>query len=201
MTTDKKNQHYIPKFYLRNFSYHDNKKQIGVYNILNQYFIQKGKLKTQGSRNFFYGCDGVIEDSLSDIEGKLAALLKDIINNKTLPRTGTQGHFELLLFVTSSDLRNPVRIDGAKEIFSEMRKSLLEIDPKTDVEKLVPNIPHDTIVKMHLSYAVELSKMILDLDYKLLINETPNPVSQRATASFRDDIDILLLTYNHSGCQ
>jgi hypothetical protein len=46
--TEKKNQHYIPKFYLRNFSYENNGKQIGVYNILNEIFVSKGKLKTQG---------------------------------------------------------------------------------------------------------------------------------------------------------
>lgn len=53
MPTDKKNQHYIPKFYLRNFSYDGNKNQIGVFNIFNNIYVQQAKLKTQGSKNFF----------------------------------------------------------------------------------------------------------------------------------------------------
>jgi len=74
MKTDKKNQHYVPKFYLRNFSFQNNKKQIGVFNIENEFYFLKAKLKTQGSKNFFYGSDGVIEDSLSLIEGELSIL-------------------------------------------------------------------------------------------------------------------------------
>ncbi|MDA3844285.1 MAG: DUF4238 domain-containing protein, partial [Candidatus Kapabacteria bacterium] len=61
MKTEKKNQHYIPKFYLRNFSYQRNNKQIGVYTLKNNLFIQTGKLKKQASKNFFYGSDGEVE--------------------------------------------------------------------------------------------------------------------------------------------
>ena len=45
--TEKKNQHYIPKFYLRNFSYQNFGKQIGVYNLENKLYIPKAALKNQ----------------------------------------------------------------------------------------------------------------------------------------------------------
>lgn len=175
MTTDKKNQHYVPKFYLRNFSYENNKKQIGVYNLNNGLFIPKAKLKTQASKNFFYGSDGVIEDNLSNIEGNLSTIIKNVVDSKTVPVKNSTAHFELLIFVTLTDLRNPVKIDGMKDSFVEMRKRLLELHPETDVDKLVPNPDHEELVKMHISHATEMGLMILDLEYKLLINNTSNP--------------------------
>jgi hypothetical protein len=163
MTTDKKNQHYVPKFYLRNFSYENNKRQIGIYNLNNGFFIPKAKLKTQASKNFFYGSDGVIEDNLSNIEGDLSTIIKDVVDSKTVPIKNSIAHFVLLIFVTLTDLRNPVKIDGMKDSFAEMRKRLLELHPETDVDKLVPNTDHEELVKMHISHAVEMGMMIFDL--------------------------------------
>ena len=90
MTTKKKNQHYIPKFYLKNFSFENNNKQVGLFNVNNQKFIQRAKLKTQGSKNFFYGSDGFIEDSLALIENTIAKTIKRIILSGKLPKKNTK---------------------------------------------------------------------------------------------------------------
>jgi hypothetical protein len=175
MITDKKNQHYIPKFYLRNFSYKNNKKQIGVFNINNELYIQRAKLKTQGSKNFFYGYDGEIEDSLANIEGKLSNAIKTIIENREIPKKETPEHIDLLTFVVLTDLRNPVRINGMKNMFNEMEKSLLSLAPETDTKKLVPEMTHNELVKLSLSNIPEIIWNITDLDFKLLINKTKYP--------------------------
>lgn len=173
--TEKKNQHYIPKFYLRNFSYQNNKKQIGIFNIDNQLFFQTAKLKTQGSKNFFYGYDGVIEDNLANIEGLLSKTLNQIIQTREIPKKNSTEHFELLLFVTLTDLRNPIKVEGMKNNFQEMRNNLLKLDPNVDVNKFVPNPSHDEIVKLLLSNSLEMTDIISDLDFKLLINKTNKP--------------------------
>jgi len=175
MITDKKNQHYVPKFYLRNFSYNSNKKQVGVFNINNKFYVPEAKLKTQGSRNFFYGHDGIIEDNLSNIEGDFATIIRDIIQTKNLPKKNTIEHFNLLFFTVLTDLRNPSRIDGMQTNLEEMRKRLLELHPDTDTEKFVPTVSHDDMVKLSLSNALEMCKIILDLDYKILVNKTSTP--------------------------
>lgn len=175
MATDKKNQHYIPKFYLRNFSYQNNKKQIGIYDIRKEFYFRQAKLKTQGSKNFFYGFDGKIEDNLANIEGDLSSIIRNIISNKTVPQKGTVEHLDLLLFVVLTDVRNPVKIEGMKSTFSEMRKRLLELNSKTDVAKLVPNPNHEEIIKLLFGGIWETVQTILDLDYKLFINQTSTP--------------------------
>ena len=173
--TEKKNQHYIPKFYLRNFSYQKNKKQIGIFNINNQFFFQTAKLKSQGSKNFFYGYDGVIEETLANIEGFLSQTLNEIIESKIIPNKNSDRHIKLLSFITLTDLRNPIRIEGFKMKLKDMKENLLKLDPNVDVEKFVPNPTHEEVVELMLSNFVEMIDFISDLDYKLLINKTKKP--------------------------
>lgn len=175
MKTSKKNQHYIPKFYLRNFSFETNQKQIGVFNITNQIFIRRAKLKTQGSKNFFYGEDGKIEDYLSIIEGGLAAIIKKIIQSENLPLKLSSEHFELMTFLTLTDFRNPVRIQSMAGMFDNMKKRLNELDPNFDTGKVFPEYTHEETVKQSLSFTHEIIETIADLDYKLLINNTKTP--------------------------
>lgn len=173
--TEKKNQHYIPKFYLRNFSFENNGKQIGVYNLSNEIFVRKAKLKTQGSKNFFYGQDGVIEDELANIENTLAQQLNKITSNEIIPRKLTKEHLNLLAFVCITDLRNPVKINSFRNGLSEMGKRLTELDPNIDLKNFIPTISHDDAVKMTMSNIPEVIEEILDLDFKILKNITKQP--------------------------
>lgn len=175
MNTEKKNQHYIPKFYLRNFSYKKNNNQIGIFNLKKDFFFQAAKLKTQGSKNFFYGYDGVIEDKLSEIEGDLSQTLKDIIVNKQLPKPNSKEHVDLLVFVALTDVRNPVRVENMKDMMNQMRNKVMEMDASADVETMIPTMSHDDVIKLSISNIPEITMNIIDLDYKLLINETINP--------------------------
>lgn len=175
MKTDKKNQHYIPKFYLRNFSFEANQKQIGVFNITNEFFIQRAKLKTQGSKNFFYGEDGRVEDSLSKIEGTLATAIKNIIQTENLPQKHSRDHFELMTFLTLTDFRNPVRIQSMTGMLDNMKKRLNELDPNFDTSKIIPEFTHEETVQQSLSFTREIIDITADLNYKLLINKTETP--------------------------
>lgn len=172
MNTEKKNQHYIPKFYLRNFSYQNNEKQIGVYNIFNEVFYQTAQLKHQGSKNFFYGDDGKIEDKLSNIEGKLAGIIRNIILTRTIPQKNTDDHYNLLLFIALTDVRNPVSIEGFRDSLNEMRRQILNMDPQSNIDNLVPNPTHNEVVELNLANISNILPVMLDLDYKLLINKT-----------------------------
>jgi polyhydroxyalkanoate synthesis regulator phasin len=173
--SEKKNQHYIPKFYLRNFSYQNNGKEIGIYNLLNDFFVSKGKLKTQGSKNFFYGQDCVIENELANIENLLAQQLNKITSDEEIPKKLTKEHIDLLLFVCLTDLRNPVRINSFKNGFIEMGKRLSELDPNIDLKNFIPILSHDDAVKMSMSGIKEVIEEIVDLDFKILKNTTKQP--------------------------
>ncbi|MFD2164200.1 DUF4238 domain-containing protein [Paradesertivirga mongoliensis] len=171
-TTDKKNQHYIPKFYLRNFSFEGNQKQLGIYNTSKQFFYDRAPLKNQGSKNFFYGTDGKIEDALSTIEGDLAAVIKEILESKELPRKGSKEHIQLMAFVGLTYLRNPILIANMKNSREGVKKRWLELDPELDMDKYFPEFSHEEDVKTALSAVNDISENIQDLEFKLVINRT-----------------------------
>lgn len=175
MNTEKKNQHYIPKFYLRNFSFNNNQNQIGIFNLKNDFFYSTSKLKTQGSKNFFYGYDGLIEDTLSKMEGDISSTIKNILDNKTLPKKNSKEHVDLLVFVALTDLRNPMKIGNMKDMLSGMKEKLLEVEPNAEIENLIPTFSHEEFIEMSISSIPEMTFNIMDLEYKLLINETEYP--------------------------
>lgn len=172
MKTDKKNQHYIPKFYLRNFSYKSNQKEIGLFNTGRNFFIQRGPLKSQASKNFYYGEDGVLENWLSEVEGELATCIRNILESKILPNKGSKDHIDLIAFAAITDLRNPVSIDAIMERNEIMKRKLLELDPYADTSKFVPDTSHEQNVKLSLSNIDGVIRLCSDLEFKLIINRT-----------------------------
>lgn len=172
---NKKNQHYIPKFYLRNFSFENDKKQIGIFNIANKYFYQKATLKNQGSRNFFYGNDGDVEDKLAKIEGIISRIILQIIDSEEIPKVNSDDYFNLCLFIVLTDLRNPVRVEIMKGKLEVMKEELLKTDSSINLDKFMPTPSHEKIVKALLSNTLEMTNSITDLQCKLLINRTNIP--------------------------
>lgn len=175
MESDKRKQHYIPKFYLRNFSINGNGKQIGVFNSGTSVFIPGAKLKTQGCSPFFYGKDGKIENVLADIESEAAPLLMEIINTKNVPRHGSDEFFRTLYFVTLMDLRNPTESTGILESGEKLRETLhemsagrIEIEPGKMMNK-------EEAIKIALSHVNMCYEACVDLKLKLLINNTSVP--------------------------
>lgn len=175
MTTEKKNQHYIPKFYLRNFSYKMNKKQIGIYNLRTRFFFQTASLRNQGSKTFFYGEDGVVEDNLSAIETKLAFLINNIISSGELPRHGSEEHSVLLVFIALTHLRNPAIFKYLEESRLKMKDHFRSMTLENDVDDYFPIDTKERNVSLAFSPLHSIIKVISDLKYKLLRNNTSTP--------------------------
>jgi hypothetical protein len=175
MKTEKKNQHFIPKFYLKYFSYEKNEKQIGVFNKNRNFFFQKATLKDQGSKNFFYGYDGIVEDNLSNVEGHLATSLRKIINENSTPKKYNFEHFQLLNFVALTHLRNPVSVQSVKDIKEIVKERLQELDSTIDIDKFIISTAHEEAIEMVISQLPDVVNYMVDLNYKLLINKTKTP--------------------------
>ncbi len=175
MKTEKKNQHYVPQFHLKNFSIEFNQKQIGLFNIPSKEHVEKCPIRTQASEDYYYGEDGIIEDLLSKAEGFLATEIHEIINRNELPKKGSIGHKELLHFIALMDLRNPILIDNIRNSKDLLSARLLQANKDTDVNSLVPEISHDRAIGLSLSNIIVGAQFLADLDFKLLINETEHP--------------------------
>lgn len=79
-----KNHHYVPQFYLRNFSCNQAKRQISLCNLAKLEFHSACSIKNQSCKDYFYDVDGDIESWLSNIENIAAAEISRIINHKPL---------------------------------------------------------------------------------------------------------------------
>lgn len=63
---DKKKQHYVPKFYMKNFA--DSKKNVSVYNLKSKKVIADVPYNSQCYKDYFYGKDHVLEDEFAKKE-------------------------------------------------------------------------------------------------------------------------------------
>jgi hypothetical protein len=176
MNTEKEKQHYVPKFYLRNFSFEGNKKQIGVFNTITQFFISDAKLKTQAYKPFYYGRDGEMEEMLAELEDKLSPITNYIITTKSLPKVNSREYQLLLLFIVLTEARNPVISNTIVNHRKELIKRAKEIAPDDIfVETHIPEIPKEQTVKLALTSIKMGMTYCKDLQAKLLINSTEAP--------------------------
>jgi len=75
---DYKNQHFVPKCLLRQFSPDEAKRSLNVFNIRSGRLIKGASLKSQASSSYMYGKDLTLEHLLGKIEGTFDLVLKDI---------------------------------------------------------------------------------------------------------------------------
>ena len=172
MITEKKYQHFVPKFYLRFFS--DNRKSVGAYILKNDKYIKNASLNSIGGANYLYGKDGVIENLFSDLEGKWNKLISKIINSESLELSLSE-YFMLLTFIFFSDARSKEVADSQNEMINyiaNLTNKLVNndkngnIDFKEDMAKF--NIPN----YYPLSVFEEIVPLLFDLKLCLLKNNT-----------------------------
>ena len=77
---ERKNQHYVPKCYLRNFANGEN--SIATFMHSKQKFVQFASLDSVVAEEYFYGKDLLIEKMFSKFEGMWAEAFKTLISNK-----------------------------------------------------------------------------------------------------------------------
>jgi len=92
----RKKQHYVPKFYLRNFS-------SDRYNV-NIFHLKTGKIlfspiASTCQESNFYGRDGEFENLLNMIDNNHAKTIKGLIESKSIPLPASKDHITLLEFL------------------------------------------------------------------------------------------------------
>ena len=80
---EKRNQHYVPKCYLKNFS--NNDKFITTFIHSKSRFIEKASLDSVAFREYLYGKDLVIEKMFGKLEGEWNKTFKIIANDEDVP--------------------------------------------------------------------------------------------------------------------
>jgi len=165
----KKRQHYVPRFCLKNFSIGKQGKRIGLYNIRTSRFVASAKLKTQACQNYFYGTGTTIEDALQAIEDRAAGIIAEILRTGTLPTRLSAEHYALLVFVLFQHSRTMYAVEETNEMTDKSAKTVLSRDPRasSDLDKV--RIGLTKPVLLALGSAGMAVPVAFDLEYRLLI--------------------------------
>jgi Protein of unknown function (DUF4238) len=91
VSSKKKNQHFVPRHYLRRFCFDDGNR-IRILRVPNGDYIGEAGLKGQSARPYFYHTDPDVEEILSEFEGRAEELFKRIVGDLWLPADAPTQH-------------------------------------------------------------------------------------------------------------
>lgn len=174
MTTKKKRQHYVPRFYLKNFS--NDEKFIYIYNLNNNKVILRAPLKNQCNEDYFYSKESVIEDALSGIESLAATIIRTIIVSRTVPPVMSVSHEVLVYFTSLQQGRTKHAADANDEAFDFFHKSILRNTSKFKDSPFDDfRIVNENPTYLPLSTYLLASPLAMDLRIKIIINNSKEP--------------------------
>lgn len=180
-----KNQHYVPQFYLRNFSCDG--KSIGTFLLEQKKYIPTAPIKHQSSADYFYSPNMEIEEALGALENLASVAINKIKDNpkEKLPQNDAVA---LYVFTMLQIGRTPAFVkkieENANKMGMMMLRNFIEAMRKTDRAKEVEIITDDFLDMVSLKpthpgeYALRAISSMMDpcMDLipkaKILINQT-----------------------------
>lgn len=170
--TNKKKQHFVPRFYLRQFSNELDRKSIGLWDIQKEVFVRNASLKNQAYGEYFYGKNLEIEDALAQIEGVVSRILKKIVVTQQLPSNDSIERVSLFVYI----VYQAERTQYAAEALNESIDKFVHIAFKED-KRIKEDLP-DLQVGIHnaavflLGTVSKILPIVMDMEIKLLRNKT-----------------------------
>lgn len=171
-------QHFVPQFFQRYFSFENNQKTIGMFNVNNEIFRNSTPIKTQSYGDYFYGKSGELENWLSNLENKSAPIFREMWENEILPKYESENQLKMLHFLLILDIRNPVRFDGLNKFEKLIQNTNSSVTGKklpTDLISAFKLLQSDEGKKIMLINSVKIVPDLIDLKFKLIKNCTNIP--------------------------
>ncbi len=170
-----KNQHYVPKFYLKLFSNNLDRKSIGIWSIKNDTFVRTGGIKDQASLDYFYGKDLELEKAFGQQETLMSQIYAYIIETNHLFKPMSQQHIDFLSFVLLMTGRTKFAADRINEITDNLAKIILKHNPeiKDHLDKF--EVKSSNAVIEAIDNAINGLPLAVDLQFKMVINESITP--------------------------
>lgn len=170
----KKYNHYVPQFYLKNFSGNNS---IGVFNFERKKFVNNAPIRRTAGMDYLYGETPEVENWLERLEGRWASIVKNIIKTQKLPKSG-EDYTYLIMLVYLSGVRNLETADAFKDFMSKEAKALAHMLADSGkinlTEKDIDNLQF-IIDKPNLIYFKNMSSLtrtMSDLCPLIIVNES-----------------------------
>ena len=161
-----KNQHFVPRGYLREFTRFSDGKAINVYNIDIRKCIPNAPVKSQCSGDYFYGKDEKLESAIQFIESSYGSILRDIIDR---PKEINE---KQIIVLKRFWLLQYLRTEAASRRAVEMNNDLATVVGLKGEEF---NLSVKEAVQMAMMTYTEIMKVIDDLEVCLVYNKTDYP--------------------------
>lgn len=145
MKTNKVSNHYVPQFYLRNFSI--NRKSVGMIRVEESKYIKEASIKKQVCKDYLYGDNDTIENWFQEIENKVSQIIKKIIAKEELPIFKSEEYDLLLYFMLLSEARNLKTAETMNKFIDSLGKAILKMDQKE-------RFPADKIEETKISFTI-----------------------------------------------
>lgn len=165
---DNKSHHYVPRFYLRNFS--RSGKSIDLFNIDSQRQIKNAPIKGQCCRDYFYGKSPENEKSLSAAEGEVAQLFRLINEQVRLPHNYTAGHLLLCFHIATQAGRTQYAADTVNALTDGMMREHLKHDPSVTQDMLAQvRFGYDNPALISTAQGALSFPLLMDLECRMLL--------------------------------
>lgn len=171
---EKKRQHYVSRFYMKNFSIGLNRKTIGIFNIESKKFIPAVSIKDQSYKNYFYGKDGVIENALGLLETPASKIISNIIKYQRYPIKMSEEHIIMLTFTIFLYRRTQYSADEKNEYTDKLIKKIYSKDSRVNKTFDQVKFGFENAAQVCLQIAAQCLPVTFDLNYKILSNKTKN---------------------------
>ena len=173
---EKEAQHFVSRFYLRNFNpgpIGKEVKSIAFYDLKRKNHVPHASIAHECQKSYIYGKDLLLENAFAELEGRVATIFKDIIRKNQRPKVLTVEYFHLLCFIVFQHLKTPAYgkqinwlATKTMRMMTKGRKEFEGID--TSKFKIVMNMPE----VVGLSAAKDQVPLLGDLCMKTFINKT-----------------------------
>lgn len=176
MSTEKKaNQHFVPQFFLRRFSRHQDNKTVGIYLPHKEILITSGPLRSQASSPYFYGKDGKLENQLSAVEGIAAETLRQVVVSDSPIERGSPGHFKLLFHLLLSEVRTAAHLALMQAQINGTYEAAFEGVEKRPIEYPQLQMTHEKSLQFSMESLETGQELCQDLAMQVVRNDTATP--------------------------
>lgn len=191
----KKNQHFVPKVHLKNFSTDDEQQQITIWLPKHDKVISGASIKDQCSKSYFYGKDLRIEEFFNSPEGILGTVVGQLTESQN---ANSEALRELLFLWLLQYLRSERAIAEQLVTMSSMRDKIALGQEENDEIKewLGPPVGSPEAMEMALDSAKYFFDIISDLRCVLLINRTKTGFVMSDNPAVSSN-KLMLLRYMH----
>lgn len=165
---DNKSHHYVPRFYLRNFS--RSGKSINLFNIDSERLIKNAPIRGRCCRDYFYGKNPENEKSLCAAEGEVAQLFRLINQQVRLPHHFTAGHLLLCFHIATQANRTRYAADTLNAVTDGMMREILKHDRRATQDMLAQvRFGYDDPALITTAHGALGFPLLMDLECRVLL--------------------------------